>query len=75
MLWLTLTHFGTIAGHLWLVRLIVVGLKVICVFMPIAGVDRYSYLAHDWGWFGSLGCIWPSRLFREPFVPPAHARV
>ena len=53
LLWLSLTHFGTVAGHLWLLRFVVVGLKVIFVFVPIVVVDRYAYLARDWGWFGS----------------------
>ena len=53
LLWLNLKHFGTVAGHLWLLRLVIVGLKVLFVFVPIVVVDRYSYLAHEWGWFGS----------------------
>lgn len=53
LLWLSLRHFGTVAGHLWLLRLVIVGLKAVFVFVPIVVVDRYSYLAHDWGWFGS----------------------
>ena len=53
LVWLSLRHFGMVAVHLWLLRLIVVGLKALFVFAPIVVVDRYSYLAHDWGWFGS----------------------
>ena len=52
-LWLGLKHFGTVAGHLWFLRFVVVGLKALFVFMPIIVVDCYSYLAQGWGWFGS----------------------
>jgi hypothetical protein len=53
LLWLSLKHFGIVAGHLWFLRLVIVGLKALFVFVPIVVVDRYSYLAYDWGWFGS----------------------
>ena len=53
LLWLSLKHFGIVAGHLWFLRLVIVGLKALFVFVPIVIVDRYSYLARDWGWFGS----------------------
>ena len=55
LFWLSVSRFGVIAGHLWCLRLVIVGLKAILIFTPMAIVGRYSYLAHDldWGWFGS----------------------
>ena len=53
ILWLSLRHFSNVAIHVWFLRLVIVSLKVVFVFAPSVIVDRYSYLAHDWGWFGS----------------------
>ena len=53
VLWLNLKHFGTVAGHLWLLRSALVVLKAVFVFAPMVVVDRFSYLAQDWNWFGS----------------------
>ena len=56
--WLSLKHFGAVAGHLWFLRLVLVSLNVAFVFAPNVIVDRYTYLAHDWGWFGSPLQVW-----------------
>jgi hypothetical protein len=53
LLWLSLKNFGTLAGHVWLLRIALVALKAVFVFMPVIVVSRFWYLAHDWNWFGS----------------------
>ena len=50
---LGLRHFGIVASHLWLLRLVNVGLKGLFVFAPLILVDRFSYLASRLNWFGS----------------------
>ena len=50
---LSLRHFGIVAGHLWLLRLVIVGLKVLFVFAPLILVDEFRYLAVSLNWFDS----------------------
>ena len=53
ILWFSLRHFSTLAVHVWLMRLAIVGMLTLLVFMPVAVVDRFSHLASAWGWYGS----------------------
>ena len=49
----TLRHFGTIALHVWLLRLTSVGALALLAFVPVLFVERFSGLVPNWGWYGS----------------------
>ena len=50
---LSFRYFGVVTSHLWSLRLAIIVFKVAFVFAPMVVVERMSYLAHGWGWFGS----------------------
>ncbi len=50
---LSLRHFSRVAGHVWFLRLVIVGLKAMFVFAPLILVDEFRYLAYRLNWFDS----------------------